>query len=361
MKQKTTKRKSQPIHSGGELAIIANLRSRTHRITRELRMGIGDDCALLRPTAGEEIAVTTDFSLENVHFRRDWHPPESVGHRCLTRGLSDLAAMGARPLAAFLSIAIPCELTVGRRGQPSWVDRFFDGLLALADEAQVALAGGDTAESPRIDTKSGGVGLVAADITLIGGVKRGQALLRSGARAGDLIYVTGPGLGGAAAQLLALERNPQKFAALKSAASGHPHLYPKPRIAVGRLLASRNLAVACIDISDGLSSDLRHLCEESGLAAEIDAPAIPVHPMARLAEAACWAPSAFDLALHGGEDYELLFTAPALTKIPKSIAGVAIHSIGAMSKRRNGAPITTLSSHGQPPVALPARGWEHFT
>ncbi len=185
-------------------------------------------------------------------------------------------------------------------------------------------------------------------------------MLRSGAKAGDLIYVTGPGLGGSAAQLLALERNPQKFAAMKSAASGHPHLYPSPRLDVGHLLASRQLATACIDISDGLSTDLRHLCEESNLTAEIDARAIPIHPMAHLAEAAGWTPSALDLALHGGEDYELLFTAPAQTKIPSSIAGVAIHSIGKMSIRRKGAPLVTLSGQSDPSRALSPKGWEHF-
>jgi thiamine-monophosphate kinase len=353
-------RKAAPPRPGGELALIAALRSRNQRPSAELRLGIGDDCALLRPASGEEIAVTTDFSLENVHFRRDWHPPESVGHRCLARGLSDLAAMGARPIAAFLSIALPRKLTVGRRRQPSWADRFFTGLLVLADHAQLPLAGGDTAESPRIATNSGNVSLVAADITLIGAVKRGRALLRSGAKAGDLIYVTGPGLGGAAAQLLALERNPRKFAALKSAESGHPHLYPIPRIEIGRKLAKRRLASACIDISDGLSTDLRHLCEESNLAAEIDARAIPIHPMAQLAEATGWAPSALDLALHGGEDYELLFTAPAKTKIPKSIGGVVIHSIGKMSKRRKGAPLISLSDQNQPDRELAAKGWEHF-
>ncbi len=345
----------------GELALIAALRSRSQRNGAELRLGIGDDCALLRPPRGEDIAITTDFSLENVHFRRDWHPPESVGHRCLARGLSDLAAMGARPIAAFLSIALPRELTIGRRGQPSWADRFFEGLLALADEAQVPLAGGDTAESPRIATNSGDVSLVAADITLIGAVKPGRALLRSGAKAGDVIYVTGPGLGGSAAQLLSLERNPRRFAALKSATPGHPHLYPNPRLEVGRKLAKRSLATACIDISDGLSTDLRHLCEESNLAAEIDVGALPVHPMAQLAEAAGWASSALNLALHGGEDYELLFTAPAQIKIPKSIGGVAIHSIGRMSKRQRGAPLTTLARQDQPLVELPAKGWEHFS
>jgi thiamine-monophosphate kinase len=361
MKRLVIRPGSESALPAGELAIIAGLREKCRKIGGELRLGIGDDCALLRPTPGEEIAITTDFTLENVHFRRDWHPAESVGHRCLARGLSDLSAMGARPIAAFLSLAVPRELTVGRRGQPSWVERFFDGLLALADKARVPLAGGDTAESPQILSGIGQTSLVAADTTLIGGVKRRQALLRSGALAGDLIYVTGPGLGGAAAELLALERNPRKFAPLKSAAPEHPHLYPEPRIEVGLKLAKRRLASACIDISDGLSTDLRHLCAESGLAAEIDATTIPIHPMAKLAEAAGWTTSALDLALHGGEDYELLFTAPSQTKIPKLIGGVAIHSIGRMRKRRKGAPRVTLSGQNHPDSELLAKGWEHFS
>jgi thiamine-monophosphate kinase len=356
MKRLIIRTRSESAVPTGELAIIAALRAKSRRAGGELRLGIGDDCALLRPVPGEEIAVTTDFSLENVHFRRDWHPPESVGHRCLARGLSDLAAMGARPIAAFLSLAVPRELTVSRRGQPSWVERFFNGLLMLADHVQVPLAGGDTAEAPSIGESS----LVAADIVLIGGVKRGRALLRSGAHAGDIIYVTGPGIGGAAAELLALERNPRRFAEMKTAMPGHPHLYPDPRIEVGLKLAKQRLASACIDISDGLSTDLRHLCEESGLAAEIDRAALPIHPMAHLAEAAGWTRSALDLTLHGGEDYELLFTASPQTRIPKRIGGVAIHAIGRMSKRREGAPLVILSGQNQPDSELLVKGWEHF-
>ena len=132
----------------GERELIAGIRRRADHLLAGRRkngiltLGIGDDCAILRPRRGEEMVVTTDLSLENVHFRRDWHPPQSVGHRCLARGLSDLAAMGARPEAAFLSLALPAELT----GQ--WMDGFFDGLLALAGRHQVPLAGGDMAKSP---------------------------------------------------------------------------------------------------------------------------------------------------------------------------------------------------------------------
>ena len=346
--------------AGGELALIAAIRARRQPANAALRLGIGDDGAIIRPKPGEEIVVTTDFSLENVHFRRDWHSPESVGHRCLARGLSDLAAMGARPVAAFLSLAVPAELTAGRN-QPGWVERFFNGLLALAEQMELPLAGGDTAQSPQITGESAKTGLVAADITLIGAVNRGRALLRSGANPGALLYVTGPGLGGAAAQLLALERHPQKFAALKTAEPENPHLYPEPRIATGLKLAKKRLATAAIDLSDGLSTDLRHLCEESKLAAHIDADALPIHPMAKLAQAAGWTHSALDLALHGGEDYELLFTATPKAKIPKQIGGVEVHAIGRMSKRRKGAPLVILASRNQPARELPAKGWEHFS
>jgi thiamine-monophosphate kinase len=336
-----------------ELELIGAIRARKQPKWSSLRLGIGDDCALIRPKSGCEIAVTTDFSLENAHFWRKKHPPESVGHRCLARGLSDLAAIGARPVAAFLSLALPKELAqkaglTGRR--KSWAERFFDGLLALAGNMEIPLAGGDTAESPS--------GLVSADIVLLGEVKRGRALLRAGARVGDLIYVTGA-LGGAAAELMALERNPEKFAGLRSATTRHPHLYPEPRIAIGQKLAARGLATAAIDISDGLSTDLRHLCDESGLAAEIDVAAIPLHSMARLAGAAGWTTSAFDLALHGGEDYELLFTAAPEAKVPKKIDGVAIHLIGRMSRRKAGAPVMKLVVDRLTRELEPG-GWEHF-
>ena len=270
--------------------------------------------------------VTTDLSLENVHFRRDWHPPQSVGHRCLARGLSDLAAVGARPEAAFLSLALPEELT------GSWMEGFFDGLMALAERSQVPLAGGDTAKAPQ----------VIADIVLVGSVPKGKALLRSGARVGDLIYVTGA-LGGSAAELLALERQPARFRGKSTA--GHPHLYPEPRLAAGRKL--RQVATAAIDVSDGLSTDLAHLCQESGLAAEIDATALPVDARATLEQ-----------ALHGGEDYELLFSASRKTSVPTQLGGVSVHLIGRMKKRGKG-PQVMLDRDGVR-SELAAGGWEHF-
>jgi len=344
----------------GERSLIAAIRDRAARKIGALRVGIGDDCAVLRPPAGEEIVITTDFSLEQVHFRRDWHTPEVVGHRCLARGLSDLAAMGARPLAAFLSLAVPSELAIPGQGK-SWVTRFYDGLLALADRYKLPLAGGDTAQSPEFD--QGGrrhPALVVADIALVGGVKRGHALLRSGARAGDVIYVTGE-LGGAAADLLALGRNPKRFSALTTAEKKHPHLYPEPRIEVGLKLASARKANAAIDLSDGLSTDLLHLCEESGLAAKLDAAAIPIHPFALQAEQDGWVPSALGLALHGGEDYELLFTAPKWSPIPRKIAGVNIRPIGQMQPRRPRQPRVILRQRDGRSTPLEPGGWEHFS
>ncbi len=345
---------------GGERALIAAIRSRAGKGRGSLRLGIGDDCAILRPPNGHEIVVTTDLSLEQVHFRRDWHPAESAGHRCLARGLSDLAAMGARPLGAFLSLAVPGELTI-RENDRSWLDRFLDGLLALAEAAGVPLAGGDTAQSPAFDARGRKQsGLAAADIVLVGSVRRGHALLRSAARMGDVIYVTGE-LGGAAAELLAVGRNPAKYAGLNKAAAGHPHLYPTPRIGAAQKLASTRRIHAAIDLSDGLSTDLAHICEESGVAAELDAAAIPIHPLATRAEQDGWVPSALALALHGGEDYELLFTAPKWTRIPRRIGGVNLHPIGQIKARKGRQPRVVLRGRDGGGTALESGGWEHFS
>jgi thiamine-monophosphate kinase len=334
--------------STGERELIAAIRQRAGQLQAGiedgrksgiLSLGIGDDCAVLRPRRGEELVVTTDLSLENVHFRRDWHPPQSVGHRCLARGLSDLAAMGARPEAAFLSLALPKELA------QSWMQGFFDGLMALAERHQVPLAGGDLAKSPPGLGHAGG--LVVADILLLGSVPKGRSLLRSGARPGDLIYVTGA-LGGSSAELLALERRPASFRRKDKGGQGHPHLYPEPRLAAGRKLMRNRLATAAIDLSDGLSTDLAHLCEESGLGAEIEAESLPVDARASLEQ-----------ALHGGEDYELLFTAAPKKNVPSQLGGVLVHAIGRMKKRGRG-PLVEMIHPGGKRTALAAGGWEHF-
>src|SRR5580692_9232013 len=176
-----------------EKALIAQIRrmakpSRLRQADRSVRptrssifAGIGDDCAVLRLLPGPasraaEVLVTTDFTLEGIHFRRDWHPPESVGHRCLARGLSDIAAMGGEPVAAFLSLALPRDLP------QAWFKLFVRGLITLAERYGVTLAGGDTAQSP-----DG----ILADILVLGTVPKGQAVLRSRAQVGDRIYVSG--------------------------------------------------------------------------------------------------------------------------------------------------------------------------
>ncbi len=336
----------------GELGLLRRIRERAGKLPRAgLRMGIGDDCALLRPRAGEELAVTTDLSIDGRHFRFDWHPPESVGRRTLARGLSDLAAMCARPVAAFLSLGLPRQLTVADRRGKAWIDGFFDGFLALAEVHRCPLAGGDLAESP----------LLAADIVLVGAVARGKALLRSGARPGDWLYVTGR-LGGSAAGLARLAELAGK-SGLAKGRSGRPrtlriparlkdalaaHLNPQPRVAQGLWLVQRGVATAALDLSDGLSTDLAHLCEESGVAAEVDAAALPVHSGATLEQ-----------ALDGGEDYELLFTAAPGTRIPRVIAGVPVTRIGSMVRPRKGRLQAVLIG-ADGPQALEARGWAHF-
>jgi thiamine-monophosphate kinase len=337
-----------------ELGLIERLRARTAKGPgQQVRIGIGDDCALLRPRPGEEIAVTTDLSIEGRHFRLDWHSPESVGHRALARGLSDLAAMGARPMAAFLSLGLPRELVQpeqGRRAKAGlWVERFYDGLLALAEAHKTPLAGGDLAEAQ----------LATADIVLIGAVPHGKALLRSGARPGDLLYVTGS-LGGSAAaleKLAELTPSRKRGTARRSAKTNFPRgleallsrqLYPQPRVTQGLWLMRRGLATAALDLSDGLSTDLLRLCRESGVGAEVEAAALPVHPGATLEQ-----------ALNGGEDYELLFTARPGTKIPQSIAGVAVTRIGRILRTpRQGARVMLGGAEWKRP--LEARGWEHF-
>ncbi len=159
--------------SWGELSLIEQIRRKFPATGKNVILGIGDDCAILRPPAGSEVLITTDLSLEGRHFRRDVHPGDSVGHRCLARGLSDLAAMGATPLAAFLSLALPAPMVATAAGR-DWIERFFAGLRGLAEMHRVPLAGGDTSESP-----GGNGALIIADIVLVGAAPKGEALRRS--------------------------------------------------------------------------------------------------------------------------------------------------------------------------------------
>jgi thiamine-monophosphate kinase len=296
-----------------------------------ISVGIGDDCAVLRLPPRHEVLVTTDFSLEGVHFRREWHTAASIGHRCLARGLSDIAAMGGEPRAAFLSLALPAKLP------QAWVDGFLRGLLRLAGRFEVGLAGGDTAQSP-----AG----VLADVIVLGSVPQGKAILRSGARPGDRIYVTGA-LGGAAAVLRKMMARPRR----KLEPANFPqHFFPEPRVQLGRYLREKGLASAMIDISDGLSTDLAHLCEQSGVGAEIQGGAIPKAVIGKPAKQVD-----SRLALHGGEDYELLFTVPPRKNLPSRIAGVPITWIGGIT---GGRRILLRDEEGT--REFRPQGWEHF-
>ena len=319
-----------------ERALIAEIRrlagrfksSKSARAAR-LIAGIGDDCAVLRIPAGSDTLVTTDFSLEGVHFRRDWHTPESAGYRCLARGLSDIAAMGGDPVAVFLSLALPEDLA------QKWVRGLMRGLVGLAKKYGAALAGGDTAQSPKG---------ILADIVVIGAVPKETAVMRSGARPGDRIYVSGE-LGGSAAAVQEMRRR-------RASPREYPrHFYPDPRIELGRWLRERGLASAMIDTSDGLSTDLSHICEESGVGAEIDAASIP---RARVGKGGKTVD--LDLALHGGEDYELLFTVRRGKPVPSQIARIALTCIGEITRSRKMVLRVNGASR-----KLRARGWEHFS
>jgi thiamine-monophosphate kinase len=237
--------------------------------------------------------------------------------------------MGGEPIAAFLSLALPAKTS------QKWVDGFLKGFLALAKRFDVKLAGGDTAESP-----DG----VLADIVVIGSVPKGEAVLRSGARPGDRIYVTGE-LGRSAAALALLRSgkrlNPKHFPR---------HFIPEPRIEVGRVLRKKGIATSMIDLSDGLSTDVSHLCEESICGAEIRQEAIPRARTSKSPE------PDLEFALHGGEDYELLFTARPKTRVPNKIAAVQITEIGQVTPGRR---ITLRQASGETAKFEP-RGWEHF-
>lgn len=308
-----------------ELELIQRIRRAAAQGRQKPGRGIGDDCAVLDIPRGHELLVTTDFTLEDIHFRRSWHPADSVGHRCLARGLSDIAAMGGTPSAAFLSLALPAELP------QRWVDEFMAGLLKLARRYSVTLAGGDTAQSP--------AGILA-DIIVMGAVPAGKAVLRSGAKPGDIIYVTGTlGVSVATLQDLRSGKKPRP--------SAHPkHFYPEPRIAIGQYLRQRNLASAMIDTSDGLSTDLRHICDESGVGAVVEAAVLPRVP----------GNNGLQYALHGGEDYELLFTAPPDRRIPAKIAGAPTTRIGEIVR---GQQINLVDTAGKSRL-LHAGGWQHF-
>jgi thiamine-monophosphate kinase len=288
-----------------------------------LRVGIGDDAAVLAsPEASEELLATTDQIVENKHFICDQHPPDALGHKLLVRGLSDIAAMGGEPIWFLLSLALPSRLN------GSWIEKFLEGLLAAREKSgapRIVLAGGDVSGSE----------LFLAHVTVVGTVRAGQALLRSRCRAGDALFVSGL-LGGSS---LGLERLAQ--GAIDEAATRH--LWPTARLALGRRL--RELGVrSAVDISDGLSTDLNRLAQASSVRIQINFEDLPRFHGASDSH-----------VLHGGEEYELLFSAPPSVKIPPSFEGIPLTRIGAAT---SGGGVT-LARGGVDSVLEPG-GYEHL-
>jgi len=302
-----------------------------------LRIGIGDDAAVLRPPRGREWVLTCDAFLESVHFLAPVHPPRAVGYKALARATSDLAAMGAVPRLFLLSLALPSN----RTGE--WLDGFLVGMAQAARKFGLVLAGGDTAQNAT----------VAVSVTVLGEVAPGRAVTRAGARPGDLLYVSGR-LGAAQLGLELVLRGLYRERCWRPLLE--PHFYPELRLRLGQWLARKRLASAMIDTSDGLSTDLGHLGEASGVGARVWADRIPpvrVPPTLR--------EHGFDpleLALHGGEDYQLLFTVPRRLRkaIPSSHGGVPITQIGGITK---GRAMILVGADGRA-APLAARGWDHF-
>jgi thiamine-monophosphate kinase len=278
-----------------ELAIVEKIRRLALR-GPQIALGIGDDCAIYRPRGGEDLLFKIDPMIEDVHFRRD-QPPVILGQRALGRNLSDIAAMGGMPHFCLVSLAIPDGLG------GKWLDGFYRGLMELARKTGTALAGGHLARSEKI----------YCDVVVSGSVPRGEALLRSGARPGDGIYVSGR--------------------------LGKPwHKRIEPRLELGRSLRGR--ATSCMDLSDGLSLDLHRLCVASGVAADVDR--VPVRRGSTL-----------ERALHGGEDYELLFTLPPRRTAPPGTTRIgSILDVQTVKGR-----VGTVFYQGQ---VLPRRGYDHF-
>lgn len=328
-----------------EEALIERIERRLARagdkLSREARRalvrGIGDDAAILRPDGRSDWVVSTDFSLEGVHFLADRHSPGAIGYRALARGASDLAAMGAQPQFFLLSLALP----LGRCGR--WLDEMLDGMAAAAAELRMRLIGGDTTREPKI----------IFALTVIGQTRHGEALRRDGARPGDSIFVSGR-LGAAALGLVLVLWRLNKKAAYRRLLRAH--LYPSIPIQLGQLLAKRRLASAAMDLSDGLSTDLGRLAKASSVGARVHLDRLPAVVVPEsLARRGL---DSTRLALHGGEDYGLLFTVPAKLagKIPARVAGTDITCIGEIIRGRG---VQVVDGQGRS-RALRPRGWDPF-
>jgi thiamine-monophosphate kinase len=302
--------------------------------TADAALGLTDDAALLDPTPGRQLVLTKDAMVAGVHFLPD-DPPAQIAQKLLRVNLSDLAAMGAAPLGYLLALARPSAIT------DAWLGEFCAGLAADNAEFKIALLGGDTVATP---------GPLTLSLTALGEVPNGAALLRRGARPGENLWVSGT-LGDAALGLQALQGKLEVTGEARARLIERYRL-PRPRLALGQAL--RNIATAAIDISDGLLADLGHILEVSGVGAGLDADALPLSPPARDL------PGARDAALSGGDDYELLFTAPPDRR----------DDLEALARRLD-LPLTRIGSIRAQPgldvldqagtlLQVPKAGWEHF-
>ena len=329
---------------------------RRHTQPKPAHIGIGDDCAVIRKDAKTDLVITADLLVEDVDFRLRWTTPEFVGHKALAISLSDVAAMGAKPVWAMLSIGIPEKIW-----KTNFVDEFYKGWFRLAKKFDVALVGGDVSRTPD---------KIVIDSIVAGETKKGKAVLRSGAKAGDLIFVTG-NLGGAAAGLQLLEKGERYEKNSKTFEQKLllRQLKPQPQTEIGKILGEKNLATAMIDLSDGLSSDLTHLCRESKIGAKIFADKIPFDEnlkkffTRRRAEAKKQSgekqiSEELSFALNGGEDFELLFTANPKKKfqLEKALENFAFSGIGKVTAN---IEIIELISADKTAI-LPSEGFRHF-
>jgi thiamine-monophosphate kinase len=305
-------------------------------------VGIGDDAAVLEPIRNRLEVVTTDAAVEGVHFDRRFMPPAAIGHRILAANLSDLAAMGAEPRTALLSLILPDALLL------TDLDAMLDAFLALAAKTGTHLVGGNVTRSP---------GPLVIDVTLSGGAKRRKVLMRSGGRPGDELWVSGA-VGGAAAGLAWLTgHEPGAVPAGPAAEAVHRFLYPEPRLRLGLLVGRTKAASAAMDLSDGLADAVRQLAEASGTGALMEAELLPIHP---------GVPAVFEdpeaglgTALSGGEDYELLLAVPRRAgrrfAAAARLARVAVTRIGALTPAAAGLVLRSATGDRQIP-----EGFEHF-
>jgi thiamine-monophosphate kinase len=332
----------------GEFELIARLTG--NLATRgDVVLGVGDDCAVLDIGGDNWLLATCDSQVEGVHFTLQTSSPEQIGRKALAINLSDIAAMGGEPRYALVSLILPKRLPV------AVLDGVYAGLGQEAERYATALVGGNIAGSGKGEQ-------LVIDITLLGTVERGRALMRSGAHVGDTIFVTGSP-GDSAAGLHTLLHPDQGYPQDAQEAVRASHRTPRPRVREGRALAdlAPGIVTAMIDISDGLSGDLGHICERSNVGARIEVGRLPISPAMR-AVAASAGHDPLDFALHGGEDYELLFTAAPghereISEAIQAATGIPVTAIGTILPVEAGMKLVYPDGREE---ALAVRSWDHL-